>query len=76
MIYEVAALEPPFNENDMESLFKAVTRGIYPKISSNYSSDLNNIIRMMLQTNPTLRPTSEKLLNCSIIKKRIKVMSG
>jgi NIMA (never in mitosis gene a)-related kinase len=60
----------------METLFKAITRGIYPKIPSHYSSDLNDMIRMMLQTNPILRPTSEKLLNCSIMKKKIKSMEN
>jgi NIMA (never in mitosis gene a)-related kinase len=41
----------------MESLYKKVTRGIYPKISSEYSQDLSAVIRALLQVNPDLRPS-------------------
>ena len=34
-------LKPPFRADDMEGLFKKVIRGIYPKIPSHYSTDLN-----------------------------------
>jgi NIMA (never in mitosis gene a)-related kinase len=56
----------------MEELYKSVTRGIYSKIPSNYSSDLNDILRMMLQTDPGIRPSVDRLLRSSIIKKKIK----
>ena len=32
VIYEMAALQPPFKADDMEGLFGAVTTGIYPPI--------------------------------------------
>lgn len=47
----------------MEGLYKKVVRGFYEKIPSNYSQDLSNIIRMMLQVLPQLRPDCDKLLH-------------
>lgn len=37
VIYEAIALKPPFRANDMEGLYKKVTRGFYPRIPSEYS---------------------------------------
>lgn len=41
----------------MEGLYKKVMKGVYPKISSKYSADLAQMIKLLLQTNPNLRPT-------------------
>jgi NIMA (never in mitosis gene a)-related kinase 1/4/5 len=45
VLYEMAALKPPFRADDMEGLYKKVIRGIYPKISNQYSSELHNVIK-------------------------------
>ena len=34
VLYEMAALKPPFNAPDMNQLFKRVIKGVYPKIPS------------------------------------------
>ena len=34
VLYEMCALKPPFTANDMNGLYKKVTRGVYPKIPS------------------------------------------
>ncbi|MFN9904853.1 MAG: protein kinase domain-containing protein [bacterium] len=56
VLYEIASLKPPFRADDMEGLYKKVIRGFYPKIPSQYSQDLSNTIRALLQVNPKLRP--------------------
>jgi NIMA (never in mitosis gene a)-related kinase len=56
----------------MEDLYKAVTKGVYPRIPTTYSSELTDILRMMLQVDPLVRPSTDKLLNSSILKKRLK----
>ncbi len=76
VIYELACLKPPFAGDDMEELYKAVTKGVYPRIPSCYSTDLNDILRMMLQVDPMVRPAAERLLNSSIIKKKLKEISS
>lgn len=45
----------------MEGLYKKVMKGVYPKISSRYSSDLASMIKSLLQTDPRLRPTCCKM---------------
>jgi NIMA (never in mitosis gene a)-related kinase len=37
VLYEICALKPPFRAEDMEGLYKKVTRGLYPKIPSHFS---------------------------------------
>lgn len=65
----MASLKPPFNGKDMESLYKNVQRGVYEKLSSCYSKDLDNIIALCLQKNPKMRPNCTDLLNNTIVKK-------
>jgi NIMA (never in mitosis gene a)-related kinase len=62
VLYEMTTLKPPFRAEDMEGLYKKVCRGLYPKIPSSYSQDLNNVIRCLLQVNPALRPSAGKIL--------------
>jgi NIMA (never in mitosis gene a)-related kinase len=37
VIYEMASLRPPFLGNDLQSLYKNVVKGIYPRIPVQYS---------------------------------------
>ncbi len=48
VLYEMTALTPPFTAKDMKGLFQKVTKGVYPKIPANYSSDLSGMIANLL----------------------------
>lgn len=48
VLYEILALKPPFQAQDMQALFKKVLKGTYPKIPMHYSSDLSLILKLML----------------------------
>jgi NIMA (never in mitosis gene a)-related kinase len=53
----------------MEGLYKKVIRGSYSRIPTQYSQDLSNLIRALLQTDPNVRPSCDKILAMpSIIK--------
>ena len=41
VLYEMAALEPPFKASDLQSLYKKVKAGVFKPIPSCYSSDLS-----------------------------------
>lgn len=41
-------LKPPFRAQDMNGLYKRVTKGIYPPIGPNYSVELATIVSKML----------------------------
>ena len=57
VLYEMIALHPPFRAPDMQSLYKRVLKGIYPKIPPAYSQSLAHIVKALLQTSANLRPS-------------------
>ena len=57
VLYEMCALKPPFRADDMRSLHKKITSGVYPAISHHYSSELSDLVRSLLHTVPALRPS-------------------
>jgi len=46
----------------MDGLYKKVIKGQYSKIGNGYSDELSNVIKMMLQVNPSNRPNAKQLL--------------
>ena len=67
VIYEMAALKPPFLANDIQGLYKKIQRGIFERIPSQYSAGLFNMISWCLQKSPTSRPSCNQLLNSPLI---------
>lgn len=41
-------------------------KGVYPKIPSHYSNDLNAVLKTMLQVDPKKRPTCEQLIHLPV----------
>lgn len=60
VIYEMMALKPPFEAEDMEKLFKKITKADPPKMPPQYSAELVDIVRMLLQKEPFRRPSCGK----------------
>lgn len=48
VIYEMLALLPPFQANDMSQLYSRVQNGTYSRIPSHYSNDIWSIVHAML----------------------------
>jgi NIMA (never in mitosis gene a)-related kinase len=61
-MYEMCTLKPPFRAEDMDGLYKKVIKGQYSKIGNTYSDALSNVIKSMLQVNPSNRPNSKQLI--------------
>ena len=76
VVYEMITLHPPFRAEDMQGLFKKVLRGHYPRIPKQYSTDLSNLVRCLLQVNPKNRPNTEQLLEMPVVTKRMKKLFG
>jgi len=47
----------------MDGLYRKVIKGSYSKIGDSYSKQLAGVIKLMLQVNPTNRPSSDSLLS-------------
>ncbi len=44
----MTTLKPPFRGSDMNALFQKVLKGSYASIPSNYSQDMNQMIKALL----------------------------
>jgi len=62
VLYELAALLPPFRAPNMNGLYTKVMKGSYEPIPSFYSPDLSMMIKGCLQVSPLARPTCDKIL--------------
>jgi len=71
VLYEIIALKPPFRAETMEGLFKKVLAGKYPRIPSVFSSDLARVVKSLLQVQPHLRPSCDKILEMPIVYNRL-----
>jgi NIMA (never in mitosis gene a)-related kinase len=60
VLYEMITLRPPFRAENMEGLYNKVIKGQLGKIPDRFSSDLNEIVKTLIQVSPDLRP------NCGI----------
>jgi NIMA (never in mitosis gene a)-related kinase len=50
VIYELAALMPPFEASNQVALALKIKEGRFPPLSSRYSSELQRVVASMLQT--------------------------
>jgi len=58
VLYEMAALKPPFTATDLSGLYKKICAGYFPPIPANYSSELSRVISSLLKQNPSERPNT------------------
>ncbi|KAG0237915.1 G2-specific serine/threonine protein kinase [Actinomortierella wolfii] len=68
IIYELCALEPPFLAKSQASLATKIRQGIVPRLPSQYSTELSEVIRAMLRVDPSRRPSTQDLLDYKRIK--------
>lgn len=59
VLYESVTLKPPFRAEDMAGLYKRVIKGVYPRIPSHFSKELDNVIKLLLVVSPQQRPSCE-----------------
>lgn len=55
--YEMITLKPPFQANSMQELYDKVLSGKVEHIPEVYPKELWNILKLLLQVNPKLRPS-------------------
>ena len=60
VLYELAALRPPFQARNQVALAMKINAGKFDRIPSNYSEDLHRAIRWMLHINLQKRPRVEE----------------
>jgi serine/threonine protein kinase len=65
-------LKPPFRAQDMNGLFKRVTKGVYPPIGPSYSAELAQVVAKMLQVDPKNRPSCDQILALKVVVEKCK----
>ncbi|XP_050406944.1 serine/threonine-protein kinase Nek2 isoform X1 [Patella vulgata] len=63
MMYELCALHPPFTAANQTDLNRKIRLGDFSRIPMKYSSDLDMIIRKMIQVEVSKRPGIDAILN-------------
>jgi hypothetical protein len=71
MIYELAALKPPFLGDSFPALKRAVVSGRYLPIPRKYSSNLHKVIAAMLRVNAASRPSAAALLSSEEVSAKL-----
>jgi len=70
-LYELCALKPPFDAPSIHLLSMKIVRGVYNPVPTNFSPEIKNLIKQMLEIRTELRPDVNKILSMPVIQKRI-----
>lgn len=57
VLYEMITLRPPFRAENMEGLYNKVIKGQLSKLPDRFTSDLQTIVKLLIQVNPDTRPS-------------------
>ncbi|EAY08972.1 AGC family protein kinase [Trichomonas vaginalis G3] len=76
VLYEMLNFSFPFIANSTEELGRRILAGRIGPIRNGYSSEIQNIVNLLLQTNPDNRPSSEELMNMPCIKNRMHLIAS
>lgn len=67
VLYEAAALHPPFLGGNMKELCQKIVLGKYVELPNRYSCELSLMISSLLQLDPRLRPSCGKCLSVWLV---------
>jgi NIMA (never in mitosis gene a)-related kinase len=65
----MAAGRPPFVATDIQTLYKRIMQGSYPRIPSKYTDELSEMISSLLKTDAKDRPSAYQIVNNSIVQR-------
>ena len=69
VLYNLAALHPPFLADNIHTLKRAVIKGTYEPLPSVYGSSLTALIGKLLQVNPRDRPEAKDILKDPLVER-------
>jgi NIMA (never in mitosis gene a)-related kinase len=71
LIYELAALHPPFKAQNHLALATKIRAGYFDRIPHHYSGELDRLIRTMIQVDQHKRPSIEQIIKHPRIQARM-----
>lgn len=67
----MCALQPPFNAQSLHQLAQKIIIGKYVDIPAHFGKNVNYLIRLMLNTDPSKRPNVNQILKIDFIRSRV-----
>lgn len=74
ILYEMCTLKHAFDGKNMKALMQKILKGVYPPISSSYSQELANLIKLMLVRDETKRPSVTQILEQPWMQTSLKML--
>merc|ERR1719401_840724 len=74
ILYEMCVGRPPFDGHDLKSLIQKITKAPTPDLPDEYSSELNDVLKKLLNRNAESRPQAEDILRIPLIRATVKKM--
>ena len=71
LLYEMCALEPPFNGKSIHELALQIVRVNFKPIPDKYSEGLSELVNSLLLPDPEKRPTVNQILKHHLIAPRV-----
>lgn len=71
LLFEMCALQPPFSAGSLQALALKIVQGGYAQLPKQYSEGLRSLVKWMLQTRESYRPTIHQVLLSPVIASRI-----
>lgn len=71
LLYEMCALRPPFNGQNLHMLAMQIVSGLYPQLPECFSPDMKNLVKRMLMVDDTKRPNINELIKFPCIASRV-----
>lgn len=68
VLYEMMSLKHAFDASDMSSLVMKILRGEHLPIPQQFSQELRDLVRLLLNKNPKQRPSAEQVLKMPFLK--------
>jgi tRNA A-37 threonylcarbamoyl transferase component Bud32 len=75
MFYETLTLNRPFNAKNLRELLKKVVAGQYDPVAESVPIEIRQLSAALLNLNPTLRPSINRVLEMPFIQAQLKVFS-
>ncbi|CAH2315618.1 serine threonine- kinase Nek6-like [Pelobates cultripes] len=73
LLYEISAMKPAFEANNLVSLFYKIVKGGYSPLPEYYSADLQDLVRTILQKTPESRPNASSILNFGFVHRHLEL---
>jgi NIMA (never in mitosis gene a)-related kinase len=71
ILYELCALTPPFNADNIHALALKIVKGQFTPLSPKFSPELRDLVKSLLNVDPEKRPDVNTLLHNRYLKRTI-----